>query len=771
MKKKILSLILALALLLPALWVGAGAESTSNEYIMANGVVVRWDDYPSSNNQCWSYANKFYVKIWGHMFDNLFSSSENMLRNMSDSELTMSVEHLRAYVTKAELGSVLRICNKVYLHGSDGWGHSMVIVQKDRDGFTVFEGGLDKYPYCRERYYTWEEFVSNRWLGGKYGYIKYIKWPGAVDYRDVAYGYPDRCESFDSYALVEVKEESALWNYPCTDETDGDAAMLNETAAAGDTYTTTALYRNTEGQLWYQVQLKSEDTPGLTGYIPCEKVTFKEHLTGDVTVTDASSPTSIAKGHSFAVEGLISSKYNRMTEISAYVYPAEGDTEVPATGASAVINGYSYKLKNSDLDRGTRFGTLAAGHYRYVIAATASSWIVNAEGEPERIYTPVVIRSSEFEVDDSPLSHSYEATVLSEATCTESGLIAYACSGCGSSYTEPVPAKGHTCTQEVVAPTCVLQGYTRHTCTVCGDIHSDAYVPATGHEYGGWTVVKEPGCEEMGELERICALCGQSQTGQTEATGHSHTNTGVTPPTCTEQGYTTYTCPCGDSYQTDFTDPTGHSFGEWQVTVPATMKQTGEKIRTCPCGAEEIAEIPVLPPIVFTDIPEGAWFSDAVNWAVTNDITTGIGGSFFGPENLCSRAQVVTFLWRAAGSPEPKSTDNPFADVKETSYYYRAVLWAAESGITSGTSANLFGANEYCSRAQVATFLWRMKGAQENDGGENPFTDVKNGAWYTDAVLWAARQGITSGTSQTTFAPDAFCTRSQIVTFLYRCMG
>ena len=157
-------------------------------------------------------------------------------------------------------------------------------------------------------------------------------------------------------------------------------------------------------------------------------------------------------------------------------------------------------------------------------------------------------------------------------------------------------------------------------------------------------------------------------------------------------------------------------------------------------------------------------------WAVAHDpqITNGTSATTFSPTNTCTRGQVVTFLWRAMGSPEPTSTENPFADVKETDYFYKAVLWAKETGVTSGTSATTFNPGGGCTRAQVVTFLWRAEGKPAPTSANNPFTDVPAGQYYTDAVLWAVGAGVTTGTGATTFSPDKTCTRGQIVTFLYR---
>ena len=170
----------------------------------------------------------------------------------------------------------------------------------------------------------------------------------------------------------------------------------------------------------------------------------------------------------------------------------------------------------------------------------------------------------------------------------------------------------------------------------------------------------------------------------------------------------------------------------------------------------------------FVDVPSGSYYEDAVDWAVANGITTGTDAAHFSPDGICTRAQAVTFLWRAAGRPAPESRTMPFTDVPADSYYYDAVLWAVENGITKGTSSTTFSPDDTCTRAQIVTFLWRSEQSPAA-GSSNPFTDVSADAYYADAVLWAVKEAITTGTTRTTFSPDAECTRAQIVTFLWRC--
>ena len=169
----------------------------------------------------------------------------------------------------------------------------------------------------------------------------------------------------------------------------------------------------------------------------------------------------------------------------------------------------------------------------------------------------------------------------------------------------------------------------------------------------------------------------------------------------------------------------------------------------------------------FNDVKPGDYFYDAVNWAVEKGITTGTSATTFSPNASCTRAQIVTFLWRASGSPEPKTASNPFTDVAANAYYCKAVLWAVENGITTGTSATTFSLGAPCTRAQGVTFLWRANGRKAASAAAS-FTDVASDAYYAPAVAWAAEQNVTGGVGNGLFSPDTTCTRAQIVSMLYR---
>ncbi|QBB65711.1 minor extracellular serine protease [Intestinimonas butyriciproducens] len=189
-----------------------------------------------------------------------------------------------------------------------------------------------------------------------------------------------------------------------------------------------------------------------------------------------------------------------------------------------------------------------------------------------------------------------------------------------------------------------------------------------------------------------------------------------------------------------------------KVTVAATFKASA------PTGKNP-----------FIDVPSGSYYEDAVVWAVEKGITSGTSAVTFDPSGNCTRAQAVTFLWRAAGSPAPKTKVMPFTDVPSGSYYYDAVLWAMEQGITKGTSDTAFSPNASCTRAQIVTFLWRANGSPAVSGN-SAFTDVAADAYYAAAVAWAEKNGVTGGIGNGLFGSGDTCTRAQIVTFLYRAM-
>lgn len=211
-----------------------------------------------------------------------------------------------------------------------------------------------------------------------------------------------------------------------------------------------------------------------------------------------------------------------------------------------------------------------------------------------------------------------------------------------------------------------------------------------------------------------------------------------------------------------------HTFGNWITEKEATYSADGLEKRICDkckCIETRVISKKANP---FVDVASGTFYYNPVLWALDNKITSGVDETHFGPDKVCTRGQVVTFLWRAAGSPEPTTTKNPFVDVSSADYYYKPVLWAVENKITSGVNSTHFGPNDSCTRGQVVTFLCRSQGNPVITITKNPFVDVSNTDYYYNPVLWAVENGITAGVNETHFGPNQSCTRGQVVTFLYR---
>ena len=380
------------------------------------------------------------------------------------------------------------------------------------------------------------------------------------------------------------------------------------------------------------------------------------------------------------------------------------------------------------------------------------------------------------------------------------------------SATKNFPNHTHSYVDTVTAPTCTANGYTVHKCS-CGDTKTDSYTKMLGHSYQGG----------------ICVRCGVLEDHK-----HDFKQT-VTAPTCISEGFTTYTCACGESYKKNYVSALEHKpelknekkagclkggyTGDEVCTVCGKVFKAGsvilalghstelrnEKAATCVnggytgdlvcvrcgdiieqgrataatghkffggkcsvCDAQESGSKPVEAKS-FDDVIPGTFYYDAVMWAVKNNITKGTGAATFSPGDGCTRFQIVTFLWRACGCATA-ATAASFSDVSPSDSFYEAVRWAVERGITNGTGSSSFSPYATCTRAQIVTFLYRAAGSPTVNSGIR-FFDVAPNAFCRDAVVWATERGITNGTSDTTFSPDAACTRAEVVTLLYRTLN
>lgn len=315
------------------------------------------------------------------------------------------------------------------------------------------------------------------------------------------------------------------------------------------------------------------------------------------------------------------------------------------------------------------------------------------------------------------------------------------------------------CRQE---PTCEKDGLSWMECRYCGHTTRYDVIPALGHTYDEWYVLTAPTCTQEGVEASNCLVCGDQQLAPIPSLGHGY-EADVKFSTCTAGGYTRYNCrSCSSYYIADYTEPLGHQYDDGVLLREPTDTAMGRVRFTCIRCTETYQMT-----YTFRDIHSDAYYFPPVLWALSKGITSGIDETHFAPDAVCNRAQVVTFLWRVTGKPEPESTENPFGDVSAGSFYEKAVIWAYETGITTGTDATHFSPESPCSRGQVVTFLHRFRGCPDSTNNTD-FSDVSAGSFYHKAVLWAAQRKITLGMDGSYFRPELPCSRAQIVTFLYR---
>ena len=334
------------------------------------------------------------------------------------------------------------------------------------------------------------------------------------------------------------------------------------------------------------------------------------------------------------------------------------------------------------------------------------------------------------------------------------------------------------------------------TCTACKMTDGSTYTETANHTFV-WKVDKEATTTQTGLKHEECSDCHAKRNEGTviPATGGGSSSGGGSSGGGGGAGVTTYAITVQNSKNGGVTASHKSAAKDTAVTLTVTpdkgyaldtltvldskdkavklTEKNGKYTFTMPSGKVTVsAAFKAAAPASenpFTDVPSGAYYEDAVIWTVKKGITSGTSATTFNPDGSCTRAQAVTFLWRAAGSPEPKSAAMPFTDVPAGSYFEKAVLWAVENGITKGTSDTTFSPDDSCTRAQIVTFLWRAGGSPAVSGN-SAFSDVASDAYYAAAVAWAEKNGVTGGIGGGLFGSDNTCTRAQIVTFLHRAM-
>lgn len=361
------------------------------------------------------------------------------------------------------------------------------------------------------------------------------------------------------------------------------------------------------------------------------------------------------------------------------------------------------------------------------------------------------------------LGHDYKAEALVPATCNSKGLSINKCTHCGkyeekdgAYVTAPIDkVKEHVASDKlanVKEATCTEEGYTGDVvCKFCGKVMKPGEKTKMVDHTPMDVEAKAPTCTEPGVTKgTVCKVCGTVLSAQetVPALGHKTELVNAKEATCLEAGYT------GDKVCT---------VCKQTIEKGTEVKALGHNYVKGVCTRCD-AKQPGYNP--FTDVKKGPYY-DAILWAYCNGVTNGISDTVFGVDNGCTRAQIVTFLYRAAGEPKVENVKNPFIDVSKNSTYYNAIMWAVENGITTGKTATTFDPNAVCTRGQIVTFLWRYESSPIVSSLAK-FDDVAAGSYCYNAVMWAVENGITNGKTATTFAPNDTCTRAQAVTFIYR---
>ena len=356
--------------------------------------------------------------------------------------------------------------------------------------------------------------------------------------------YLDRCTIYPAHCTIKATADTASMTLPCSTGTNSESAVV-ESVKKGSTYTAVALVLNDQGNYWYQV----EAADGKTAYLPSGKMDYTGDLQTDITISGVTAPDEYAQGNTFPLEGVINSSYNKLTEISAYVYSGIGISGTPVTGGAESTSDNSYSLKGSAVDKQVKFATLPPGTYTYAVYASYENYYADTETSRTANTGRICLCSFAFTVtgEADVCVHSYESQVTTAPTCEEDGLRTYICKNCGDSYSEVIKATGHAYHGEITTePTCEEDGLRTYTCSNCGDSYTET-VSAYGHDYIIWTV--EPTCWQDGYTEYWCTRCGGGYISDHVASpGHIYTCE-QTDPTCTEEGLAVYTCAyCSESY-------------------------------------------------------------------------------------------------------------------------------------------------------------------------------------------------------------------------------
>ena len=809
MRKRLLSFVLAVLMIATLLPVTALAYTTY--YI--NGVAVRCDDFDSSPNECWTYANNIYNKIWGQQFNSLFDDSANSLRNLSDSELTLTAEHLRNYVSNAALGSALRICSSEYLHGGDGWGHSQIIVQKDSNGFTVLQGGLSASPYRNERYYTWSEYL-NSW---NYAYIKYIKWPGAP-----AYGggtvTPDPGlsvkETITCKRTIKLPERVVnLYSNP-TDTTrftyfsDGPTAYSSRYAIMSDgsiMYEVGANHQGQDMKLWLKYEsdmtVTKEHTYGSTqyesahphrGYRVCE--CGDKTYTGETTTRDDCS--ECGGEVKYAVEGgylTFDKKTGTVTDCDSSVTKANIPHTIKGVTVTS-IGGSAFRYCTSLTSVTIPDSVTSIGGWAFTDCASLTSVTipdgVTSIGEYTFSWctslTSATIPDSVTSIGEFAFHNCKSLTSMTIPRSVVS--IGYDAFGWCESLTsvtilDGVRSIGNSAFTDCKSLTSVtipnsVTSIGRGAFSSCASLTGIWVAEGNSHyvsdasgvlfDKDKTTLVQCPGAFAVYTIPGSVTSIGD------DAFSGCASLTSVTiPDSVTSIGNYAFSC-CGSLTDVYFTGTetawncitigtandalknanihynyVSHTHSYKDVVTAPTCTEKGYTTHTCACGDSYVD--------AYVDALGHAWD----NGKVTKEPTaTETGVRTY----TCTRCH------------ETKTESIPVVSVDVTQMFtdvtknwaYPGIQYCVTHGIMGGMGDGTFAPTGTTTRAQIVQILYNLEGTPAVSG-TTPFTDL-TANWYKPAILWAYQNNVVAGTSPTTFDPEGPVTREQIAVILTQYM-
>ena len=621
--------------------------------------------------------------------------------------------------------------------------------------------------------------------------------------KDIASAYPGTALSelpADYLTIMKTAVENAIKTpnavTPFSADYTTDPAVQAKTAVEGTTYTykvdTAESYTEDglktylEGAVNSAVSELKANYPELSvsvGNIKAEKANAAKDVpfTADVTFVYGYTTRTVS------VNGVINAHYHILTKTDAKAATCTEDGN--SAYCTCTVCG---KYFSSDMTKEIAKNSWvinAPGHKLTKTAAVAATctedgveeyWTCDVCGQPfsDEKGEKAIADLAAWKTGDGKINatgHKYGDITYTWSKDNTSCTAKKVCSVCKDEVTETVD----TTSSVTTAATCTTKGTKTYTATFSAangfvTQTKNVDIAATGHDWSnkdGICAVCHTKCDQVHKPGTTCEVCHKytsypyvpgAPTYPATAPAAPNGTVTVTPSNASKGTNVTVTVKPNEGYELGslaVKDASGN-------LLPLADLGNGKYSFVMPDGKVSVeAEFVKTAATSFADVPANAYFADAVKWAVDKGVTNGLSDTMFGPYESCTRAQIVTFLWRAAGSPEPKAMSS-FTDVPANAYYAKAVAWAVENGITNGMTATEFAPDATCTRGQSVTFLYRaLKGSAS---GSANFTDVKSDAFYADAINWAVANNVTNGTSNTTFSPNATCTRAQIVTFLYR---